>query len=379
MITNYYALFVAVGMVLLLSACSPTKEIYRGLVTQPVSLSYLYDSPAAAQRSSLTVSMTSPDLSAADLRQSSQLEKTKSSVLPLLVYNRWKSEFTYTLGKTSTQEEITNFIQTAWLAESYRSGLYLPDTNAVADLQLEIEIDSAYARGPYKADGVCIFALVAYSYAEWEYAGPGIAYSRFVYRLKEGEKVLWEKAAESTHSSQLLSNQAETVQKLRKDYTTHLVESLSLTFKDNLEEVVEEVNRYIGKNYAGTLSTPSDDERKNRLEKSIDTAPLPQAKIVLYRRGKKEISQALSITLEDGTSVKLQPNSFQELSVPLRATEFCIDGNCTAVVPLSKSVQYVECSYTKKDQVDQTRIENVKPKVGSFYVRQIGHLQNKRK
>ena len=362
---------------MLLFACAPTKEIYRGLAKQPVSLSYLYDSPIATQGSSVTVGMSPPALSAAGIRQVSHLEKTKSRVLPLLVYNHWKNEFIYTLGKASAQEEITSFVREAWLAESYRSGLYLPDTNMVADLLLEIEIERAYARGPYKADGVCIFALIAYSYAEWEYAGPGIAYSRFIYRLKKGETVLWEKATESTHSSELLNNQVKTVQKLREDYTTHLVESLSLTFKDNIEEVVREVNKYIIKDYPETLSITSANEQKNRLEKSTNIAPVPQAKIVLYRRGKKEINRALSITLEDGTSVRLPPNSYRELSIPLHATEFCIDGNCTAVVPSSKSVQYVECSYTKEDQVDQTRIETVKPKVGSFYVRQIGHLKNK--
>ena len=79
----------------------------------------------------------------------------------------------------------------------------------------------------------------------------------------------------------------------------------------------------------------------------------------------------------DSTVATLFPNAYQELSVPLHATEFCADGSCVQVLPSMHSVSYVACSLSDKDELAKTQLEVVKPKVGSFYIKEIKHLQEK--
>ena len=99
MTTNFYHTFIASGLLLLSYACSPTKDIHQGLTRHPASLAYLYDTPAARQQSSLSVGLQSVEVT--PLPPTGQLEETKKSVLPLLVYNSWKHEFIYNLGQAS--------------------------------------------------------------------------------------------------------------------------------------------------------------------------------------------------------------------------------------------------------------------------------------
>lgn len=375
MTTNFYHALIASGLLLLSYACSPTKDIHQGLTRHPASLAYLYDTPPARQQSSLSVGLQSVEVD--PLPPTGQLEETKKSVLPLLVYNSWKHEFIYNLGQASVQEDMNTFIQNSWIAESHRSGLYPPSTSAATDFSLEIAVDSVYARGPYWAEGLFVFAFIIWSHSEWERAGPGIAYSHCTYRLKKGDEVVLEGSTESKQNSEPLTDQAKTLHKLRNYYTTYLVESLSLTFKDNITQVVTQVNRYLRDNHSETIEPRSAAAQQASLAKASTVAPVPQAKVILYRRRKKQQDKPVSVQLNDSTVATLLPNAYHELSVPVHATELCVDGTCVSVVPSARSTSYVECGLSAKEK-GQTHLEVVKAKVGSFYVRQIQHLQTKR-
>lgn len=374
MTTNFYYTLIASALLLLSYACSPTKDIHQGLTRHPASLAYLYDTPPASQQSSLTVGLQSVKVD--PLPPTGQLEETKKSVLPLLLYNSWKHEFIYTLGQASVQEDMSAFVRDSWLAESHRSGLYPPSTSAETDFSLEIAVDSIYARGPYWAEGLFVFAFIIWTHSEWERAGPGIAYSHCTYRLKKGNKVLLEGATESKRNSEPLTDQAQTLQKLRNYYTTYLVESLSLTFKDNITHIVTQVNRYLRDNHSETIKTRSAAAQQASLAKASTVAPVPQAKVILYRRRKKQQDKPVSIHLGDSAVATLMPNTYHELSVPLHATELCVDGTCVSVVPSARSTSYLECSLSTQEEA--THLEVVKAKVGSFYVKQIEHFQTER-
>ena len=104
---------------------------------------------------------------------------------------------------------MSAFVQDSWLAESHRSGLYPPSTSAATDFSLEIAVDSIYARGPYWAEGLFVFAFIIWTHSEWERAGPGIAYSHCTYRLKKGDEVVLEGSTESKRNSEPLTDQAK--------------------------------------------------------------------------------------------------------------------------------------------------------------------------
>lgn len=106
-----------------------------------------------------------------------------------------------------------------------------------------------------------------------------------------------------------------------------------------------------------------------------DFATALEAKVIIYRRDKKERDEALLITAQDSSTVTLYPNEFQELRVPPRAMELCLGENCVTITPATQQTTYLRCSFVKKQST--AVLERVKPKVGSFYVREITYKQAK--
>ncbi len=251
--------------------------------------------------------------------------------------------------------------------------MYQPQKE-LADFELEIEIDSLFARGPYRTFGNFIFAIIAYGYSEQEHAGPGTAYSRFNCRLKKDGSVLWSRSFESEKTVEPLKNQVESVQKLRNDYTTQLAESLSLTLKENIVQVIAHTNYYLRTQQSEGLRALSELEQQVRLKKSAELTPVPHTKVVLYRRNKKEQPLSLPVSMNNIDTV-LAPSSYHIVSIPIEATELCSGNTCISIVPSARSTQYIECSLPLENVSGQVHFKEVKPKVGSFYVRQIRRIQ----
>lgn len=354
--------------------------MHRDLTQHQASLQYLHDTKPSSTKSDLRVFITLPEFSTAGFAYEGKVEKVRSSVLPLIFFNSWKSEMVYSVGEKVVQEDIKLFLHENLLEESQRSGIYVPDTTlANSKFTLEIEVDSLSALGPYRIHGFFLFMILAYSYSSAEYAGPGMAYSRFTYRFKEGDKVLFERTTENKHSSQPLTNQVQSVEKLRDFYTTNLIESLSATFKANIEQVVADVNHYLRVNYAEDLLAITEKEYTSLQEEVVTNEPAPLAKLILYRRDKKQENTGLPVLLNDSLVATIHPNEYYEMQVPIQETSLCIEGtNCITFTPILKETNYISCSLPTNRKNTMPTIERVEKKVGEFYVQQIQYLQTKK-
>lgn len=245
--TNKYFIL-PVSILLLLSSCVGPQVLYKGLTKHRSTLEYLYDSPQNKATKSDTLQVNLPEITDPAFTLPGKLDKVKASVIPAIVYTGWKSEYKFSIGKNVIEEDVDRFTMGVLIDEFNRSTSIHADSISRASLQLDIEIDSIGAIGPYTENGNFLFLVLAYSYSSVQNAGPGMAHSRLNYALKDGNQVLTKGSVESNAATEPLKNWFKNHNDLRKFYSSQLIEALSFTLKSNVESIVKEVDDYITKN-----------------------------------------------------------------------------------------------------------------------------------
>lgn len=236
-------------MAFFMGACASTHGLYKGFTKTKASLVYVHDSGRKADSAVFEVRIVKPVITDGKFTLPGRVEKLRSSVIPLLVYNRWKSEYAYRIGGAAMREDIGSFVQAATIEESNRGGVYTANGEEDEALVLEIEIDSIVARGTYYSEGYLVYLLVAYSTNSAEMGGERVAYSRFHYRLKLGDAVLLEDFVSNQYAPLLTERVHKSTKALRSFYNASLVEALSLTFKANIESMVTDINIFLDQEY----------------------------------------------------------------------------------------------------------------------------------
>lgn len=227
-------------------SCTSTNGLYKALTKNKVSLKYMLDSDVEHEDKNYTVAIKKPVITDPSFTKTGELKKLSGYVVPVIFYTEWKSIHDYRIGANVIAEDVASFVQEALILESDRSGIYMADTISLHDeLTLEIEIDSVSAKGPYVDQGEILFLLFAYSYSVSEMAGPGMAYSRFHYTLKKQNAVIFDDYVSNRYTIKPLVTLPGSPKNLRTAYTINLVESLSQTFKANIEVIIEDINIYL--------------------------------------------------------------------------------------------------------------------------------------
>ena len=240
----------AVILVFLLSSCVGTKTLYKGLTKEDSTLEYLFDSEENTSEKVDSIMVLTPVISDPQFTKSGNLRKVKSSVIPLIFYNGWKSEFEYSIGENVIREDVSKFVGKTVINEINRSTSFYADSTSNTGLILELEIDNLGAKGPYHSDGTMMYLLFYYSYSMLEYAGPGVAYSGLNYKLKQETQVLLEGRHQSEIPTEPLKGNFQSTKELRKFFSAQLTEALSITLKSNIESVIKDVEKYYMENIA---------------------------------------------------------------------------------------------------------------------------------
>lgn len=232
-------------MAFAVTSCGSTNSFYKDLTSRKTSLQYLHDAPKNQKVPICQVQIARPVVTDPSFNRPGSVRAARSYVIPVIIYNEWGSEFDYRLGSASIQQDVASFVQSAVMTESSRSGIFTADSVRTADdLVLEIEIDSIGAQGQYFKKGSFIYLLFAYSYEEKEGIGSSMAYAQCHYRLRKGDTVLIEDVVRSQHAPQTPDMRYGDPKLLRADFNSALIEALSLSLKDNIEKIVQEVNGY---------------------------------------------------------------------------------------------------------------------------------------
>ncbi len=106
-----------------------------------------------------------------------------------------------------------------------------------------------------------------------------------------------------------------------------------------------------------------------------------QAKIIIYRRDKKQKSDPLSVFINDSTTFVLIPNSIKEFKVPIsdKPVKVCYgEGSspCLEIDVITDATKYLEGSISSK--TNETLLEEVNTDVGEFNAKQAKFFQDKR-
>jgi len=240
-----------VGLILVticLSSCVGTKSLYKGLTKKPSTINYLYDTELSTAKKTDTISVLEPIISDETFTKSGNLRKTQSSAIPLIIYTGWKNEHEYFIGEHMVEEDLPNFIQKSIIEETNRSTTLFADSSASSDLVLEITVDSIGAHGPYRSDGFFVYLLIAYAYSSNESAGPGIAYSKLNYVLKNNEDIVLSGNSSNQFETEPLLDHFKNPKELRSFFNANLAEGISRTLKANIEQISKEVEHYIATN-----------------------------------------------------------------------------------------------------------------------------------
>jgi len=105
------------------------------------------------------------------------------------------------------------------------------------------------------------------------------------------------------------------------------------------------------------------------------------AKLIIYRRGKKEIEKPLNVLLNESIQLSTLTNSLEGFDIPIsrEPVKVCYGNNlnqCIEVIALSTDINYLEGSIS--EQSNEPSLEQVKVEVGEFYAKKVKFYQEKR-
>jgi len=241
MIKKMYFLFFIVFM-----GCASTNAIKKALDKQVFPITYLYDSKIEEEKIDDGVYIKPIQNNSQSLNKTAQVVKTKGLIVPLLVFNMWDYQYDCDLGESGVQEDIPEFVRKSLIEESERSGKFrIVQSVDSCDYILEMSINDHSVGGPYRENGFAYFALYFYGYNYRETAGPATSHVSLTAKLIKGEDVLFEKELLAEKVSAPLKRQYRKTNELYTDFSNSMVESLSLAYKQVIEEIVIEINKQI--------------------------------------------------------------------------------------------------------------------------------------
>ena len=148
-------------------------------------------------------------------------------------------------GKSMIEEEIPSFLRTSLISEISRSGNFNADTFENSDYTIELSIDEIKTEGPYISSGFFYFALFAYGYSYSDKAGPAISNLQISYKLKKNGQVIHNNIFNSEKITEPINKRYNSKSILQQDYAISMIEAISFNFKNTIELIVSDLNRFL--------------------------------------------------------------------------------------------------------------------------------------
>jgi hypothetical protein len=221
----------------LLAGCAGTSSLQRTLEDRKGSLMYVHDSEKIADKKSGSLKLSS--FTVEDVLAPDTVVTRKSSFfLPLIFFNMWKQEDQARLGYSQLENDYKQFFKESFIEEMKRSGLYAI-RDGQGDLALEVKIKKIEMSAPINQDGNFIFAVFFFAFGSHTTAGPvDVSVDADVKASKGGAVVLAKEVKGSFRTNILAGKNANL-----KDYTTAMIEGVSMAVKNLNEKIVKEINK----------------------------------------------------------------------------------------------------------------------------------------
>ena len=223
-------------LAVLLSGCGAAAGIQSTLKDRNGELLYLHDSEKVPDKQGGTVQISSFVVD--DILPSETTVREKSGfVLPLLVVNVWKFEYQSSLGSDQLKNDYKKFIQDSFIEELDRRGRY-KHVEGHGDMELAVEVKTMTMSAPIVKTGNFLFLLVAWAFGQNTSAGPVSVVVTANVELKKDGKELFNRDFQGKTQTNILAGQHVNLE----DFTTSMIEGVSLAIKDLDERIVSGIN-----------------------------------------------------------------------------------------------------------------------------------------
>ena len=113
------------------------------------------------------------------------------------------------------------------------------------DYILEFRFDTCQTKSKYQTKAVIVFVLVAFGMSGQEIGFPSETYLDLNVKLIKDHNLVFEKTYSINRMQPFINAQTRDVEKLRSDFLTNMVESLSLSTKECIQRIVKDINQVI--------------------------------------------------------------------------------------------------------------------------------------
>jgi hypothetical protein len=220
-----------------LAGCAGTSSLQRTLEGQKGSLVYVHDSEKVADKKAGSLAIKS--FAVEDVLPPDTVVTRKSSFfLPLIFFNIWKQEDQAQLGYAQLENDYKQFLRESFIEEMKRSGTYAI-RDGQGDLSVEVRIKKIEMSAPINQNGNFIFAVFFFAYGSHTTVGPvDVSVDADVQASKAGAVVLTRELKGRFRTNILAGKNAN-----MRDYTTAMIEGVSMAVKDLNEKIVKEINK----------------------------------------------------------------------------------------------------------------------------------------
>ncbi|MCX6256851.1 MAG: hypothetical protein NTW49_02975 [Bacteroidia bacterium] len=227
-------------------SCSESRILQNSLRNYNVPIGYIHDSEIknCPKTDSLIVRLNYEPLDSI-----TRVSKVKRLVLPFIMLNYFEIDMLVKLGQSSIREKYNDFFAGSFMDESGRTACFGISDKISDDSMytLDIRIDTCITKSKYKRSTTVIFLLFVYSTYFNETGSDAETELQVSTRLKKGDRLIAEKSYDIKKTLPFSFNGSESVDQMRYDYTVNLVESLSLSTKQCIEEIINDINTSLQK------------------------------------------------------------------------------------------------------------------------------------
>lgn len=234
-------LYISIIAFMVLS-CSEAKMLQKSLGKFDAPIGYLHDSKITdcPKTDSLVVWLNNQSLDSV-----TNVSKINTKVLPFLVFNYTEVNMKVKLGQSSLQQKYDDFFAGSLADETKRTGCFAITDQEPKDsyYTLDITIDTCTTNSKYQRSTTVLFLFFAYSYSFQEAGFPAQTNLKVSARLKKGNDLVAEHTYVIDRTQPFIPNPNRNITNLRADFTANMVESLSLSTKQCVEEIILDVNK----------------------------------------------------------------------------------------------------------------------------------------
>jgi len=167
-------------------------------------------------------------------------------VLPLIIYNSQETDLAVTLGQSSIERNYIDFFKESFKRESQRTGCYsLTDEKDDDAYLLEVRFVTCLTKSRYQQRYLLLFLFFAASVSVQEIGYPSQTDLILDVKLIKGNNSVFEKKYSVIRAQPFINAQTRKLEKLRSDFVTNMVESLSLSSKEGIERIIKDINLII--------------------------------------------------------------------------------------------------------------------------------------